>query len=206
VDDYFLLLEQPRRPWLDPEQVQAKFLQLSMAVHPDRVHGAAPAERERAQHQFAALNLAAACLKDPKARLRHLIQLETGSAPGQLERLPANAPEFYFRIGQVCRDVDGCIAARPASPSPLLKAQFFSRAMEWLDKLEQLQQQLQTQRAELQKQIMALNAHWEAAPPVGTATRQAALPLDDLTRLYRELSYTMRWSGQITERTVQLSV
>ena len=35
--DYFALLDEPRRPWLDPEELKAKFHALTATVHPDRV-------------------------------------------------------------------------------------------------------------------------------------------------------------------------
>ena len=40
MTDAFALLSEPRRPWLDAEALKARFLPLSAAVHPDRVHSA----------------------------------------------------------------------------------------------------------------------------------------------------------------------
>ena len=47
--DYFALLAQPRRPWIDSEELKKRFLGLSADLHPDRVHESSPAEKERAQ-------------------------------------------------------------------------------------------------------------------------------------------------------------
>ena len=35
MTDYFNLLSEPRRPWLNPEALKQKFLNLSAEVHPD---------------------------------------------------------------------------------------------------------------------------------------------------------------------------
>ena len=43
--DNFILLDEPRLPWLDPETIKAKFHALSGAAHPDRVHNAGEAEK-----------------------------------------------------------------------------------------------------------------------------------------------------------------
>src|SRR5439155_11517153 len=42
VVDYFELLGEPRRPWIDPGLLKSKFLHRSAQVHPDRVHDESP--------------------------------------------------------------------------------------------------------------------------------------------------------------------
>src|SRR5438128_12515999 len=86
--DYFALFNEPRRPWLDGELLKAKFLQLSAEVHPDRVHGASAADKQRAHERSAELNAAYNCLREPKSRLQHLLELETGARPKQEEKYP----------------------------------------------------------------------------------------------------------------------
>ena len=46
MTDYFALLGETRRPWLDTEALKAKFLTLTASVHPDRVHNATPTEKQ----------------------------------------------------------------------------------------------------------------------------------------------------------------
>ena len=79
--DYFTLLNEPRRPWLDAELLKQKFLALSATVHPDRVHNLGEAERAAAQERYTELNTAYNCLREPKERLQHLLQLELGALP-----------------------------------------------------------------------------------------------------------------------------
>jgi hypothetical protein len=38
MTDYFALLQQPRQPWLEPEQLKQKYQQLTLASHrPDKI-------------------------------------------------------------------------------------------------------------------------------------------------------------------------
>ena len=84
TSDFFELLNEPRRPWLDAEELKKKFLALSAAVHPDRVHGSNETERQGAQARYAELNLAYNRLREPKERLQHFFfRLEFQEAPGR---------------------------------------------------------------------------------------------------------------------------
>ena len=73
ADDFFAWLGMPRRPWLDPEAVKERFHTLSREHHPDQQAAGSNAETDAA---FARLNAAQAALRDPKARLRCLLELE----------------------------------------------------------------------------------------------------------------------------------
>lgn len=203
--DYFALLEEPRQPWLDPEELKGKFLALSATVHPDRVHGADPDARRLANEQFAALNTAYNCLREPRDRVLHLLELERGSRPREVQRIPPGTMELFQEIGQACRETDAFLADRAKTTSPLLRVQMFARAVESGDRLAALLQRIRAQREAVFGELEALNAVWAAAPPPGAPERQAALPLDRLETLYRGLSYTNRWASQIEERRVQLA-
>jgi curved DNA-binding protein CbpA len=206
VTDFFALLALPRRPWLDPEEVNARFVALSAEAHPDRVFHAPAEQKIAANQQFAELNAACRCLRDPKERLRHLLELERGAKLQNLERLPSAAVDFYYELGQALKQADAFLEQRGEIVSPLAKVQRFEAAMGWRDRLEQLQSRLGARRGELEAEIRALNEPWDAAPPNGSAARVGLLPLDRLENIYRDFSYVVRWSGQIRDRIVQLSV
>ena len=74
--DYFALLRTPRRPWLDADSIKQTFFTLSAELHPDRVHTADAAEKHTANERSAELNAAYQCLREPRERLRHLLELE----------------------------------------------------------------------------------------------------------------------------------
>src|SRR5262245_12950395 len=99
ITDYFELLNETRRPWLEPEALQQKFLTLSASVHPDRVHHLGEAERSAAQERYVELNAAYRCLREPKERLRHLLELELGALPKEIQRVPPDLMVCFIEIG-----------------------------------------------------------------------------------------------------------
>lgn len=206
MDDAFLLLDEPRRPWLDTESLRQKFLALSSAVHPDRVHSAEAAAKETATVKYAALNAAYNVLKEPKDRLLLLLELESGAAPRDIQRIPPGTMDLFVDVGQTCREVDQFLTEKAAATSPMVKLKLFERGMDWTDRLGQLQQRINGKRDELFEELRQMNSLWEMAPAVGDGTRMAQLPLERLEQIYRVLSYVSRWTGQIQERVVQLAV
>src|SRR5438552_2017449 len=68
MTDAFVLLDEPRRPWLDAEALKQKFLPLSGASHPDRIHSAPEAEKQAATSHYAELNAAYNTLREPRDR------------------------------------------------------------------------------------------------------------------------------------------
>lgn len=205
MNDAFASLSEPRRPWLDAEALKQKFLALSSEVHPDRVHSAADAEKQAANARYAELNAAHNTLREPRNRLLHLLELESGAKPSDIQRIPPGTMDLFVEVGQLCRDVDAFLAERAKVTSPLLKVQLFERGMEWTDKLQALQQRINTKRDELARELQQMNPIWESAPPVGSPQRAAALPLERLEQIYRVFSYIARWTEQVQERVVQLA-
>ena len=203
VVDYFALLGEARRPWLDVEALKQKFLAVSGDAHPDRVHGGGAAERQAAGERFSGLNSAYQCLRDPKERLRHLLALETGAAPDPLERMPAGATELAFEIGRLCREVDGFLAEKTAAASPLLQVGFFERGQEWTERLLAQQRELNRHQDELLAELKTMNPAWERRDAKGLP---AGLPLERLEQIYRLTGYLARWSSQVRERIARLAI
>jgi curved DNA-binding protein CbpA len=205
MTDAFTLLNEPRRPWIDAEALKQKFLPLSSAVHPDRTHNAPEAEKQKTNERYAELNSAYNTLREPRDRLLHLLELEAGAKPADIQRIPPGTMDLFTEVGQLCRDVDAFTAERALVSSPLVKVQMFQRGMEWTDKIQSLQQRITARRDELAVELWKLNEVWESAPPVSSPERPAALPLERLEQIYRVFSYIARWSEQLQERNVQLA-
>jgi DnaJ-domain-containing protein 1 len=206
MTDHFALLNEPRRPWLDTDALKTRFLALSAEVHPDRVHAGSAAEKEAAHERFALLNTAYNCLRDPKTRLLHLLELELGARPKDVQRIPPGTMELFVEVGQLCRQVDTFLAERAKVTAPMLRVGLFEQGMEWTDRLNGLQQRVNARREELLAEVQQLNAIWEGAPAGGSVARRRALPLERLELVYRVLSYISRWSEQLQERVVQLAM
>jgi hypothetical protein len=194
--DYFVLLEQPRRPWLDPDILKARFLELSASLHPDHVHGGSDLEKETANRRCSELNAAYQCLREPKERLGHLLALERGTRPSGIETVPENALGLFMRVGQLCRSVDAFVGAKPNVTSPLLKVERFKEALRWTDQVQTLLSDLQEDWSTEESRLRDLNAVWESG------TR----PLAECEQTYRRMSYLGRWLSQLRERMTQLSL
>ena len=205
TDDSFALLHQPRRPWIDPDLLQAAFVQLAAAQHPDRVHAAGVAEQERATRLYAALNSAHHCLREPRERLRHLLELEHWGKPAALGTAPAEIMDLFPVVGKICHDIDRFLATADPALSPLLRVERFEKAMAWTEQATQLLDQLRSRLSPLEGLARELNAVWDAAPPAGSPERTRALPLARLEQLYRAWSYLSRWMGQVQERVARLA-
>jgi DnaJ-domain-containing protein 1 len=197
MTDNFALLNEPRRPWIDADLLKEKFLALSSQVHPDRVHQSLETERKAADGRFAELNAAYNCLREPKERLRHLLELELGKKPGDIQNIPPEMMDYAFAIGQACKNADALLAEKNRVTSPVLKVQLFERGQEATDQLNTLQRSINEQRDVLLAELKTMNPAWGS----GAGER----PLKRLEEIYRLLGYFARWSEQLQERIVQLA-
>src|SRR5437764_13341599 len=123
--DYFALLSQARRPWLDLDSLKQKFLALSTQCHPDRVHCANEEEKVVAQKRYTELNAGYNCLRDHKQRLLHLLELERGAKPSELQNIPADLMNLFLQVREVCQQADAVLAQKKTVTSPLLKVNLF---------------------------------------------------------------------------------
>ena len=203
MTDYFALLDEPRRPWIDPEALKRKFLTMSALAHPDRAHNSDESHRAAAAQSYAELNSAYNCLRDPKERLAHLLQLELGTKPQDLQTMPADLAEKFLEVAQLCRQADAFLVEKARVKSPLLQVQLFERGQQWVQKLNELQGRLAAHHANLIQRLEALDAEWGTAPANSAARTETLRRLEEL---YRLLSFFSRWTAQIQERLVQLAI
>jgi DnaJ-domain-containing protein 1 len=199
MPDYFALLDEPRRPWLEPEALKQKFLARSTVAHPDKFHSAGESERAAAAQAFAELNAAYNCLVEPKTRLLHLLELERGAKPKDIQQIPGSLADLFAEVAVTCRQADLFLAEKAKVVSPLLQVKLFERGQEWVEKLNELQRRLSHWHGQLLDQLKSLDEQW-ATP----AMRPQVLP--GLEDLYRFFGYFNRWHNQIQERVVQLSL
>lgn len=199
--DYFALFAEPRRPWLDADWLKQKFIAQSSAVHPDRVHGAEESARLQAQQRYTELNAAYLCLREPRDRLRHLLELETGRKPADLQEMPPTLADLFMELGAVYRGVDGFLAEYSTITSPLLRAQSFSEIQSWTERLTALQQIITAQQDKLLARLRTLDATWQDYSS-NPAARTALMP--ELETICRGLGFFSRWHGQIQERLLRL--
>jgi DnaJ-domain-containing protein 1 len=201
MTDNFALLNQSRRPWLDAGALKQKFLAMSASAHPDKVHTADAAEKSGAAKSFAELNAAYNCLAEPKSRLLHLLELELGAKPADIQQIPTALADLFAEVAMTCRNADNFLAEKSKVTSALLQVQLFERGQEWVEKLNVLQKKLNGLHGRLMDELKSLDAEW---------VRDSATARHDLLakaeELYRLFGYFNRWNKQIQERVVQLSL
>jgi len=203
MNDCFALFDERRRPWIDPDSLKQKFLARCAEVHPDRVHSASTKEQRAAQERYTELNGAYNCLGDPKNRLAHLLELERGAKPKEVQRIPSGLMSLFLEVGQICREADAFLAEKAKITSPLLKVRMFQRSQDWTEKLLELQKTLCSRYEAVIAQLKTIDADWEASGSTDSPNRSAKL--DRLEELAQLFSYFARWRQHIQERIVQLS-
>ena len=105
MTDYFALLDQPRRPWLDPEELKEVFHQKTLATHPDAQ------TQPRGKETFTQLNEAYQVLREPKRRLHHLLDLEGISPAAKAFRFQRTLQSFFPVVAAVMQNQKAVIRA-----------------------------------------------------------------------------------------------
>ena len=199
MTDNFLLLDEPRRPWLEADLLKEKFFKRSAGVHPDRVHQSDEAAKLAANQRYTELNSAYNCLREPKDRLRHLLELEHGSAPKDLRQPPNDLVTLSFEVGRICRDADTLIVEGAKGTSPLLKVLLFERAQGQIEKISALRETISDKQTSDLAELKSIDATWMADPP----NRSALLPRLEI--IAAQLGFFARWLQQLQERQFRLT-
>ena len=190
--DCFALLGEPRRPWLDPEAVKETFHRLSRTEHPDQAAAEADAD-------FARLNTAQATLRDPKLRLRHLLELECPEVKlAGPSNVPAGLADRFVSVHGLLRETDTLLAKKAGASSALAKALLAREEHAAREKLEAALEELGTLLEAAEGELQGFDALWTAARPPDAATT--------LLGLYQRFSYLSRWTEQGRERLFQLGM
>jgi curved DNA-binding protein CbpA len=202
MTDYFALLDEPRRPWLDAEELKVRFLTLSAQAHPDKLPAGSATARDSANRRFAELNSAFNCLREPKDRLRHLLELELGEKPKEVHEIPQDLADLFMEITRLRREVSVFLAETKRAQSPLLRVQVFEQTQEWIDRLRVAQARLGEWQAKLLLELRNSDQEWQrtADDPV-----QHGVLLQAVHRIHQRLSFYTRWSTDLQEVIIRLS-
>lgn len=182
--DYFALLGEPRRPSLDPERIKETFHRLSRERHPDQAGGG--------QEAFAELNVAQETLRDPKARLRHLLALEfpeiVTAGPAIV---PASLADEFGPVLGLLQKAGVFLPRLTAATGALAKALLVREATALRAELREVAARLEGKMASAADDLRSLNAGWDACA---------------LLDLYHRFAYLGRWLEQLRERTFELEM
>lgn len=183
----FTVLEEPPRPWLNPEALKEKYHHLTAQHHPD-IAGATV--------DFAEINRAYQTLADPAARLRHLLELEAPAAIGRSQPVPADIAAFFAPVAEARQEVDGFLKKLATATSPLAKALLSTEQFQVQERLEKIIAALQGKQDALLLQIREADALW-------LPDREAALGL--LPVLWQSLGYIAKWLATLRELLFRLA-
>ena len=126
MTDYFALLGEARRPWLDAEKLKEKYFARSRLAAPD-----------------AELNEAFRVLSEPKLRLRHLLSLE-GADLAAGRPVPAELAELFWQSGTLLREIEHWSLRQAATSSKLARALLAPERAKLAARLDKLEEELRT--------------------------------------------------------------
>lgn len=192
MTDFFEALGVPHRPLPDDEELKRRFLALTAEHHPD-VTGAESSD-------FATLNLAYQTLRDPRLRLRHLVELATGTPTPRHQAAPAVIAELFTEMGRRKQVMDDFLKRFAAAPAGLGKALMMEEQLRLQEEEEAWLARLEQERDKALETLPALDHQWMADP----ASREGLVP--QLSEIAQTLVYLDRWIGQIREGLVRLQI
>ncbi len=164
--DYFAFFGIPRRLTLDPQDLERRFRDLSRKFHPDYFYNAPPAERLASLERSSYLNDAYRTLRNPAARIEHLLAIE-GLPPVKHEgegnaKVPPALLEEVFALNEELDEIrelresggdEAAIAARlAAARTPI-----------------------ERKREEHERRIQALSEQWDRLEGAPAADRRSTL-------------------------------
>lgn len=179
MTDYFARLGQPRSPFLEIAEIDRAFRERARVEHPDASGDSA---------RFAELNEAAAVLRNPGKRLRHLLELEGITA--DTAKISSNLEEIFLTAATLAAQVRRELAQNHSSESAIVTALHRVRRRELQVEIARKIEALEKEDAHLQEEVKLLGASWGGAP---------AATLGQIPPLLSKLAFVDRWLGTLRE-------
>jgi curved DNA-binding protein CbpA len=189
MTDYFALLDQPRAPWLDLAALKEVFHRKTLEQHPDSTPAAAG--------DFAKLNEAYQVLRDPKRRLRHLLELQGESAASTNQVVPQELQELFLEIGALNQRTTQLLEKIRAASSPLSRSLLKGEVVAAQKEVTSLRDKVRQLTETADERLRQMNPGW---------LTNSAAQIAETFALYLRFSYLGRWSAQLDELAFQLSL
>jgi curved DNA-binding protein CbpA len=185
--DHFAALDLPRRPWVNPEGLKERYHQLAGMKHPDAPSGDSVA--------FSRVNRAYQILREPAARLRHLLELEFLTEEGERMHIPDALAERFMQVATLQREVDVFLKQQSTATSALTRSLAAGERFAMECDAEKMVAALETDRQRLDELLRVEDSLW------GQRDHQTALRL---AGLQQEFAYISKWIAQIEEGLLRL--
>ena len=198
--DYFTFLGLPRKLTIDPQDLERRFRDLSRKFHPDYYYNASPAERLASLERSSYLNDAYRALRNPVARVEHLLAIEglpsarseapsTGSGQ-EASNVPPALLEEVFALNE---ELDEIRELRESGSDPAALSV----------RLEKARQPIERKRDEHERQLQDLAARWDAQERASAQDKQATL--EALRQRLLERNYINNLLGTIDREALRLA-
>jgi chromosome segregation ATPase len=185
MTDYFALLQQPRQPWLELDQLKQRYQKLTLAQHPDSAGG------RESSADFALVNEAYRVLADPKLRLQHLLRV-SGIDPNADQAIPEELADLFNRIGSFVQATDELLQRVSSTQNALARSIIRPEIVAQRKEAEELLGKTRQLYEAALLDARSLNKTWAQVP-------------QQLAQIFRQLAYLTRWIEQLEERQFQLS-
>ena len=182
MTDYFVLLEQPRAPWLELPALKEAFHRKTLEQHPDT-------KPTGADDQFALLNEAYQVLRDPKRRLQHLLELQGAAAAARQQTIPGDLQELFLQIGAGNQRAKSVLEQMRTATTALSRSILKPKAIETLREVQTLRGMIGDRMEGAEQELRQT-----------TSTQ-----IDALSALHLKFAYLGRWAAQLDELAFQLS-
>src|SRR5687767_2906908 len=163
--DLFSFLGVPRKLGLDAQDLERRFRDLSRKFHPDYFYNAPPAERLASLERSSYLNDAYRTLRNPAARIEHLLAIE-GLPPAKSDeggvKVPPALLEEVFALNEELDEI------RELRESGGDEAQLRTR-------LEQARAPIERKRDEHERRIQELSDRYDTQADASPAERRGTL-------------------------------
>jgi len=191
--DYFSFLGLPRRLVIDQGQLERRFRDLSRQFHPDYFYNAAPTERLASLERSSYLNDAYRALRNPIARIEHLLAIE-GLPPAKSEdgtaKVPPGLLEEVFELNE---QLDEIRESRESGADPAALR----------ERLESARKPIDLKREEHEREVEALSARWDQQLLAGNPAEKRAT-LDALRERLLERNYINNLLASIDREVASL--
>ncbi|MEM6822345.1 MAG: DnaJ domain-containing protein [Verrucomicrobiota bacterium] len=188
----FVLLKFEPRPWIDQEELKARFLELSKLQHPDQQEVGAGARLD-AEQKLQQLNQANQILSDDVQRIKALLELGNESDGDRAQGVPDSILSLFSEVTPVIHEADRSLKVADQATTALERAMVQGQVMEQALAVQKAAGSVGAARERLLEKIRDLDQKW-----------QDDADFERLKQVYSELVYVVRWARQLDERQFRL--
>jgi curved DNA-binding protein CbpA len=183
MEDAFSLFGLERRALVDQNVLKERYLQLAAARHPDASGGG--------EETFRLLQDAYKTLREPAARLRHLLELEFPVGGSQRDSAPH--AELFMSAGSAVQSAKAALLRSEKTTTALARALLSQEIAAALQQVRHALESTEHARDHLTARLESLDARWPRVSP------------DELSDLASSFAFVSRWTSQLSEWEFRLA-